>query len=661
MRLVRLVLITCTLASTVVFAGVVFGNATGRFRLAPVLSGSMSPSIPTGSLVFAEPVPTSDVSVGDVILFNAPTDGNPLTMHRIYEEQEAEGKGKVYITKGDANDAPDAWRIRLRGATAWRVVHHVPKAGTILGWLTGVNIRMIVLVGGVLVFLMAALSVVWGKGPISWKAHDPHGVIRRRQRKKTTRRALAITTVGTATVGALALAGLAGAQFTATPTPPVPNVASGSLAAPSPLTCQWASATTLDLAWANNTPGFTTGYKVLRSNTSGSGYVTINSPTPDTQVTYTDPSPGPPTLRYYVVQAARSTWTSADSNEMASNACVRSINNFAGHNGQGFSGDGGPATAASLSNPQSAAFGPAGNLWIADTGNHRIRSVDATTGIITTVVGGGGNSSCSYTGSPTGVSLSSPDGITVATNGDLYIADSGNHCVRKVSGGTISTVAGTGGGGVADSTCQYSGDPLNLNIRNPQGVNIDDTGTLYIADTNRNCVRKLVSGVISGVAGGGGNSACSYSGSAFSVSLGRPDSVKSDGAGNVYIADRNNNCIRKVSGGNVSSVAGGGANTACTYSGAASGVKLTSPRGLGIDNSGRVILVDSGSNNCVRLVDGGNISQVAGTGGGGQVGDGGPAVGARIGTPTGIAMRPDGSIFITNNGGDSVRWIVGPW
>ena len=87
MRLLRLLLLAFVALSTVVFAGVVFGNATGRFRLAPVLSGSMSPTYPTDSLVVATPIPSDDVRVGDVVLFNAPADGNPLTMHRIYEAE----------------------------------------------------------------------------------------------------------------------------------------------------------------------------------------------------------------------------------------------------------------------------------------------------------------------------------------------------------------------------------------------------------------------------------------------------------------------------------------------------------------------------------------------------------------------------------------------
>ena len=317
MRLLRLVLVTCTLASTVVFAGVVFGNATGHFRLAPVLSGSMSPAIPTGSIVFAEPIPTSDVNVGDVILFNAPTDGNPLTMHRIYEEQEAKGEGTVYITKGDANDAPDAWRIRLRGATAWRVVHHVPKAGTILGWLTGVNMRMIVLVGGVLVFLLAALSVIWGKGPISWKAHDPHGVIRRRQRRMTTRRAFAITTVGVTTVGALALAGLAGAQFTATPTPPAPAVGSASLLPPTNV--QATSNASVKLTWTAPASPSADGVRVFRSSASGGPYSQITQIEGLGTTTYTD-SPGNGTW-YYVLRSKRTTgganWESANSTQVS--------------------------------------------------------------------------------------------------------------------------------------------------------------------------------------------------------------------------------------------------------------------------------------------------------------------------------------------------------
>lgn len=218
-RVVHLGLAMISVASLLVFAGVMYGNATQRFRLAPVLSGSMSPEIPMGSLAIAAPIPRDDVRVGDVILFNAPSDGNPLTMHRIHEIERRKDGTAVYTTKGDANDVPDAWEIVIRGDSAWRVVHHVPEVGAIMGVLTGVSVRMIVLVGGGVSFLFTALSVVWGGRPIAWRAHDPHGVMRRRERRQTTRRILAVTTVGSVTVGALTLAGFVGARFTGAPEP----------------------------------------------------------------------------------------------------------------------------------------------------------------------------------------------------------------------------------------------------------------------------------------------------------------------------------------------------------------------------------------------------------------------------------------------------------
>ena len=195
-----------------------------------------------------------------------------------------------------------------------------------------------------------------------------------------------------------------------------------------------------------------------------------------------------PTLRYYVTKSKRSTWTSANSNEVASNACIRSINLVAGTTA-GFSGDNAAATAAKLSGPQGVAVDAAGNVYIADTTNNRIRKVTAATGIITTVVGGGANTACSFAGLATAVSLSSPTGIAVDTSGNLYIGDSGNNCVRKVTGTNIARLAG--GGGTA--TCSFAGLATAVSLNAPAGIALDASGNVYIGDSGNNCVRKVTS------------------------------------------------------------------------------------------------------------------------------------------------------------------------
>jgi len=654
-RVVHGVVAALVVVSALALAGVVAGHVTGRFRLAPVLSGSMSPTIPTGSLVMAEPVAKTDLRVGDVLLFNAPIDGRPLVMHRIHDRTVRHGD-PVFHTKGDANDAPDAWTIRVKGTRAWRVVHATPYLGTVVGWIGHVGARMTVLVGGVSMLLLWGLSIIWGKQPATVPAAPLQSARRHRRTRRTTRRALVVTAIGTALVVVLAMSGLAGAQFTNTPTPPAPALGSGSLGAPTGLACSWTSATALNLTWSDATPTFTTGFNVQRSTTQGSGYATIGTTVAPT-VTYND-SPSPVTTKqYYVTQGSRVSWTSGNSNEAPSNLCVRAINLVAGTT-TGFSGDNGQATAAQLAAPQDVAVDASGNVYIADTTNNRIRKVDASTGVITTIAGGGASTGCAFAGAATSATLSGPKGVAVDGSGNVYIADTTNNCIRKVSGGNISLYAGTG----ATTACTFSGAPTTVSLSAPSGLAVDGSGNLYIMDTTRRCVRKVSGGTVSQVAGAGTGtaSACTFSGAATAVILSTtPTGVAVDASGNVYIADTGSSCIRKVSAGTVSQFAGGGANTACSFAGAATAVSLSVPTGVDVDSSGRVVIADSGRR-CVRLVTSGNVSQLAATGTSGSTGDNGPAIAALMTTPAGLAANASGDVWVVDAGNHRVRRVEGP-
>lgn len=656
-RVVHTMLAVVVAASTLMLAGVVAGHVTHQFRLAPVLSGSMSPTIPTGALVMAEPVHKTDLRVGDVLLFNAPIDGHPLVMHRIHDRSLDHGD-PVFHTKGDANDAPDAWTIRVKGTQAWRVVHSAPYVGTIVGWIGKVGARMTVLVGGAGLLLMWGLSVIWGKQPVTEPGVYFESARRQRRRKRNTQRALVIAASGSALVVALATSGLAGAQFTNTPTPPAPALGSGFLGAPTDLACSWTNATTLNLTWTDPTPTFTAGFNVMRSTTQGSGY-TLDGTTVTPTVTYNDLPTPVTTKQYYVTQGTRGTWTGNNSNEVASNECLRAINLVAGTS-QGFSGDGGQASAAKLANPQDMAVDASGNVYIADTTNNRIRRVDASTGIITTIAGGGASTGCAFAGAATAATLSGPRGVAVdRTTGAVYIADTGNNCIRKVSGGNISNFAGGG----ATTACTYLGAPTGVSMSAPRGLRFDSsTGTLYITDTTRRCIRKVSGGTMSQVAGAGTGtaSACTFSGAATAVILSTTVSdVDIDASGNVYIADTGSNCIRKVTAGTVSQFAGGGANTACSFAGAATAASLSAPGGMAVDSAGRVVIADT-SRRCVRIVAGGNVSQVAGTGTSGSTGDNGPAVAALLNAPSDIAADGSGDLWIADTGTDRIRRVEGP-
>jgi hypothetical protein len=296
-----------------------------------------------------------------------------------------------------------------------------------------------------------------------------------------------------------------------------------------------------------------------------------------------------------------------------------------------------------------------GNVYIADTTNSRIRKVDAATGIITTIAGGGASTACSFSGAATSVSLSGPRGVAVDASGNVYIADTGRNCVRKVSGTTVSRVAGGG----ANTACSYAGVATGVSMSSPRGVAVDSSGNVYIADFTRNCVRMVTGANISGVAGGGASTGCAFSGAATSATLAGPSSVAVDSSGNLYIADTTNNCIRVVASGAISLFAGTGATAACSTAAGATTVSLSAPAGVAVDSLGRVLIADSGRR-CVRMVTSGNIGLVAGAGTSGSTGDNGPAVAARFITPAGVAFDGAGDVFIADAGTHRVRRVEGP-
>ena len=219
------------------------------------------------------------------------------------------------------------------------------------------------------------------------------------------------------------------------------------------------------------------------------------------------------------------------------------ITTVAGNGHAGFAGDGWPATKANFTAPNDVKIDSAGNLYIADTGNHRIREVDAL-GIITTVAGNGVGEFLGDDGPATRACLHYPFVITLDNAGNLYITDSLNHRVRRMDReGIITTVAG-------DGVCEFHGDggPATCaSLNYPIGMTVDDCGNLYIADTDNHRVRKVDSrGIITTVAGNGYAGFSGDGGPAVYASLNYPRGLSMDNLGNLYIADSMNNRIRKM-------------------------------------------------------------------------------------------------------------------
>ena len=217
------------------------------------------------------------------------------------------------------------------------------------------------------------------------------------------------------------------------------------------------------------------------------------------------------------------------------------IATVAGNGTRGFSGDNGPATSAQFYDPAGLAVDSAGNLYIADM--VIIESARSRTGW--SPPWREAARPCGDNGPPTSAQLSLPYGVAVDSAGNLYIADWGNNRVRKVSGGVITTVAGNGTRGFSGD----NGPPTNAQLANPQGVAVDSAGNLYIADYGNNRIRKVSNGVITTVAGNGTPGFSGDNGPATSAQLANPYGVAIDSAGNLYIGDSGNNRVREVSNG----------------------------------------------------------------------------------------------------------------
>ncbi len=327
----------------------------------------------------------------------------------------------------------------------------------------------------------------------------------------------------------------------------------------------------------------------------------------------------------------------------------------AGNARPGYSGDGGAATSAQLDNPFAIAVDSGGNIYIADAGNNRIRKVSPA-GIIVTVAGGGLGPDSGDGGPATSASLGFPNGIALDAAGNLYIADSGNNAIRKVSaGGVTSTIAGGGPNG-------YSGDggpAAGAHFFYPTGVAVDSRGNVYIADTLNNRIRKIsTSGIITTIAGGASAGYSGDGGPATGALLNNPRGVAIDAKGNVLIADTGNYVVRKISSnGVISTVAGQGSGSYSGDGGPATSAYISQPWAVASDAGGNMYVADTG-NSVIRKVDAaGVITTVAGDGFFSYGGDGGPATQAQFFDIAGLVVDPAGNLYLADSGNSAVRRI----
>lgn len=275
------------------------------------------------------------------------------------------------------------------------------------------------------------------------------------------------------------------------------------------------------------------------------------------------------------------------------------ISTVAGTGTKGSSGDGGQATLASLNYPADIAVDSAGNLYIADTENHKIRRVSVD-GIIQTIAGLGSSGFAGDGGSAASAKLNYPSGVSVDANGNVYIADTFNQRIRRIgTNGHINTVAGKGSIGSGGD----QGPALKASIAFPRGVEVDASGILYIADTYSSKVRRVdLDGVITTVAGTGSQGFSGDGGAGTSAKLFNPERISVDDAGNLYIADTYNHRIRRVDpSGVINTIAGTGLGLFGGDEGYATQATLTFPRGVAVDKNGNLHIADF-DNNRVRSI-----------------------------------------------------------
>jgi uncharacterized protein (TIGR03437 family) len=325
----------------------------------------------------------------------------------------------------------------------------------------------------------------------------------------------------------------------------------------------------------------------------------------------------------------------------------------AGNSRAGYSGDGGPATGAQLNGHLGIAVDASGNLFIADSGNNRIRKVSPA-GIITTIAGGG--SDLGDGGPATSAQISGGLGIAVDVSGNLFIAD-GSSRIRKVSPtGIITTIAGNGSPG-------YSGDgglatSAQLNDLGG-GVAVDASGDVYIADYWNGRIRKVSpTGNITTVVGPGSFGSLGDGGPATSAQLYDPTDVAVDASGNLFIADSSHNRIRKVTpSGIITTIAGNGSFGYGGDGGPATSAQLAGPNAIAVDASGNLFIADTYNDRIRRVTPVGIITTIAGNGSVCSGGDGGPATSAQLCNPRGVAVDTSGNLFITDTASDRIREV----
>ncbi|MCD6012771.1 MAG: S-layer protein [Flavipsychrobacter sp.] len=337
---------------------------------------------------------------------------------------------------------------------------------------------------------------------------------------------------------------------------------------------------------------------------------------------------------------------------IVSDAQVAKIITIAG-TGAGIStGDGGPATAASINHPNGLVVDGAGATYVTDCNGHRIRRISAS-GIITTICGTGSAGLSGDGGSAVSARIKMPIGIIIDGSGNIIFADYGNSCIRKVSpAGIITRVAGNGGAG-------YSGDggaATAAKLNCPTSIALDASGNLLIADYGNHVIRKVTpAGIISTIAGTGTAGYSGDGGAVAAATLNKPYGVRVYGP-DIFITDYGNNVVRKVNAsGIITTVAGNGTSGYSGDGGPATNAQLYAPEDMIVDPMGDMYVADLGNHRVRKLSTTGFISTIAGTGASAFGGDGGLAIQADLDSPAAFAYDSKGDLMIADFRNNRIR------
>jgi len=274
-----------------------------------------------------------------------------------------------------------------------------------------------------------------------------------------------------------------------------------------------------------------------------------------------------------------------------------------------------------------------GNVYVGDGGNNRIRKVTAA-GVVSTLAGNGNSG---FVDGPADVAqFNNPEGVAVDASGNLFVADFANYRVRKISGGGVTTVAGNGIAGFKE------GDALAAQFFDPEGIAVDESENLFVAEYGNSRIRKIAAGVVTTHAGNGIEGF--KDGAATNAEFDSPFGVAADASGNIYVGDFRNNRIRKITGSTVVTFAGDGMDGFKDGPGVTA--QFTRPQGVAVDALGNVYVADRGNHRIRKITKDGTVTTIAGDGTPGF--KNGTGVNAQFYFPSGIAVDASGNIYVTD-------------